>query len=283
MYPISSSHPVSSLHPGSAFPFGIVDLIQMFWPPIVLLLAVVLIQVAANQAQRRRLRKAGMGHIDRMDGITFEKRLQELFRDSGYSVRQTPPWGDFDGDLLLEKRGVRTVVQAKRWNRRVGVTAIQEVVAARGYYRCTAAMVVTNSRFTQGARHLARANDVVLWDRDRLAQAILDTRAAPDRRTITDRDRKTPAAGSERTASAAAMQPSEKSKEAATAAVAEADPEAEAAAYAAPVPRRPCDEEAPPRCAICEAPVSEGVRRFCLGQPERFKGQVFCMKHQRPG
>jgi HJR/Mrr/RecB family endonuclease len=37
-------------------------------------------------------------------------------------------------------------------------------------------MVVTNRFFTQAARKLARANGVVLWDRDRLVKALLAVR-----------------------------------------------------------------------------------------------------------
>lgn len=34
------------------------------------------------------------------------------------------------------------------------------------------------------------------------------------------------------------------------------------------------------RCARCHAFVSSGVRDYCLSQPRRFHGQVFCMRHQ---
>ena len=56
------------------------------------------------------------------------------------------------------KDGVKTDVQAKRHTKPVGIKAVQEVVAAKGMYRCTEAMVVTNSTFTQPAMELARTN-----------------------------------------------------------------------------------------------------------------------------
>jgi HJR/Mrr/RecB family endonuclease len=34
------------------------------------------------------------------------------------------------------------------------------------------------------------------------------------------------------------------------------------------------------RCAECGASVSAGVQKFCLDQPARFGGLVYCMKHQ---
>jgi len=59
------------------------------------------------------------------------------------------------------------------------VRAVQEVVAARRYYGGSRALVVTNSRFTRPARMLARANDVELWDRERLLTALLSARRYP--------------------------------------------------------------------------------------------------------
>lgn len=50
---------------------------------------------------------------------------------------------------------------------------MQEAVAAKPVYGCQAAMVVTNSSFTQQAIHLARSNKVTLWDRKRLVAALL--------------------------------------------------------------------------------------------------------------
>ncbi|MGI6343519.1 MAG: restriction endonuclease [Bacillota bacterium] len=48
-------------------------------------------------------------------------------------------------------------------SRPIDLRAVQEVVAARGHYRCTRAMVITNSSFTKAAIELALDNDVILW------------------------------------------------------------------------------------------------------------------------
>jgi restriction system protein len=55
----------------------------------------------------------------------------------------------------------------------VGVKAIQEAVASKGYYECEKAMVVTNSYFTNQAKDLARRNGVDLWDRKILVRELL--------------------------------------------------------------------------------------------------------------
>jgi HJR/Mrr/RecB family endonuclease len=75
-------------------------------------------------------------------------------------------------DLLLLRYGERTAVQVKRYSKPVGNKAIQEVNAARMYYHCQRALVVTNSCFTASAKQLAERCDVELWDRKKLKEHI---------------------------------------------------------------------------------------------------------------
>jgi HJR/Mrr/RecB family endonuclease len=108
-------------------------------------------------------------------GITFERYLETLFRRLGYSVQRTRATGDFGADLIVTRAGFKTVIQAKRYHKRIGLRAVQEALAARGMYRCGSAIVVTNSRYTEQVIRLAKANAVELWDRDRLVSVILST------------------------------------------------------------------------------------------------------------
>ena len=126
-------------------------------------------------AYRRKLRlaAAGIADIDTMDGLAFEQYLEVLFGKLGYKVERTRYVGDYGADLITHKDGIKTVIQAKRYTKAVGIKSVQEAVAAKGMYGCTEAMVVTNSTFTGAAVELAKANHVVLWDRDRLVEAIL--------------------------------------------------------------------------------------------------------------
>lgn len=93
-----------------------------------------------------------------MDGLAFEQYLEVLFGNLGYKVERTRYVGDYGADLIAHKDGIKSV---------------QEAVGAKGMYGCTAAIVVTNSTFTRAAAELAKANHVVLWDRDRLVETIL--------------------------------------------------------------------------------------------------------------
>jgi len=142
------------------------------WPIWAAIGAIVFLRIAYAVFRRWRLARSGIYEIDRLSGAVFEQYLELLFRRLGYRVERTRVAGDYGGDLVVSRNGVRTVVQAKRYSKPVGVRAIQEVVAAKRAYDCTEAMVVTNSRFTRQASHLAEKNDVELWDRDMLVRQL---------------------------------------------------------------------------------------------------------------
>ncbi len=140
-----------------------------------------LIEEARGEVELRRFEKRlgrqslpAIGDIDDLDGYEFEAYLKKLFRVQGYDVLQTPLSRDQGADLICAKAGEKTVVQAKRYTGRVSNRAIQEVVAARGYYGADRAMVVTTSSFTADAIELAISNEVELWDGDRLKELISD-------------------------------------------------------------------------------------------------------------
>ena len=107
-----------------------------------------------------------------MTGWEFERWLEQFFQRLGFQVKRTPYRGDFGADFVLTWNGVNIAVQAKRSRRQVGVAAVQEVVAAKAYYGCEQAMVVTNGYFSEQAVILARVNGVRLRFRDDLAKEI---------------------------------------------------------------------------------------------------------------
>lgn len=117
--------------------------------------------------------KYTLAEIDLMEGYEFERCMKQVFESLGFLVYHTPLSGDQGADLVLtSKRGVKTAVQIKRYSGKVSNGAVQEVVAAKGFHKCTESMVVTNSYFTDSARQLARANDVSLVDRQGLIKLL---------------------------------------------------------------------------------------------------------------
>lgn len=131
---------------------------------------------ALRSWQRSKDAKAGLPDIDRMSGERFEEWLATFFRSRGYGVRLTPRTADCGVDLVLNKGGRTTAVQAKCWKGNVGSKAIQEVYTGKAHYRTDAALVVTNSRYTSQAWKLAKSTGVSLWDRDTLRTEILKDR-----------------------------------------------------------------------------------------------------------
>lgn len=148
-------------------------ILTAFWPIWILVSLPAIVSLLTNWNRRRRLAKAGISDIDAMDGVTFEQYLEVLFRKLGYQAERTRATGDFGADVIITRDRVRTIVQAKRYSKNVGVKAVQEVVAAQRMYQGARTMVVTNRDYTTQAKQLAQVNKVELWDRDRLVDAIL--------------------------------------------------------------------------------------------------------------
>lgn len=146
------------------------------WPIIAMIILAVVIKFVYRLFELKRLARSGINDIDKMDGKTFEKYLESIFLKLGYRVERTKYVGDYGADLVVRKDGIKTIIQAKRYKKNVGVKAIQEAVAAKGYYECQKAMVVTNSIYTKQAINLARANGVELWDRNDLVKALLSAK-----------------------------------------------------------------------------------------------------------
>lgn len=154
------------------FSGGFLFFLKIASPALVLLGLLFVIKRYLVLREKRELSKSGIDQIDTMSGHGFEKYLEVLFEKLGYRVERTRYIGDYGADLVTRKDGVKTVIQAKRYKKKVGVKAVQEAVASKGYYGCEKAMVVTNSYFTAQARRLASSNDVTLWDRKDLARAM---------------------------------------------------------------------------------------------------------------
>jgi hypothetical protein len=110
--------------------------------------------------------------FDSMNGFEFERFLGDLFKKMGYIVMNTKLSGDQGADLVVERFGEKTAIQAKCYSGTVGNTAIQEVVAAKNHYGCHKTLVITTSYFTPSAMSLANSNNVELWDRNKLDEII---------------------------------------------------------------------------------------------------------------
>ncbi len=151
-------------------------IIKAFLPVFLIMFAgmalLLIIQLILRNVEKQKLSKLGIADIDRLSGRDFEKYLEVLFEKKGHKVTRTKYIGDYGADLIVESGSNKTVIQAKRFKSKVGVKAVQEAVASKGYYSCQNAMVVTNSNFTDQAIKLAKANKVELWGRKKLIEEL---------------------------------------------------------------------------------------------------------------
>lgn len=107
------------------------------------------------------------------DGYAFEEYAAGLLNELEFdSVEITNSARDFGADIIALKGDVRYAIQCKLYSQPVGVSAVQEVFAAKTYYKCHVAVVLTNNFFTAPAQELAEAVNVLLWDNLKLSSLI---------------------------------------------------------------------------------------------------------------
>jgi restriction system protein len=140
---------------------------------IVFFCGLLLVSLIVNVYREQKVRKSGILEVDKMSGREFEEYLQALLKGKGYYVQLTPASGDYGADLILSAKGMKIIVQAKRYKKNVGVKAVQEIASAKSHYKADECWVVTNSFFTEQARKLASSNQVRLIDRKLLMNWML--------------------------------------------------------------------------------------------------------------
>lgn len=116
------------------------------------------------------LLSADISQIDIMEGYEFEEYLKALFFYLGYNVEATNKAKDYGADLIISSGNEKIVVQAKRYNKTVGIRSVQEVLGAKKHYNANDCIVVTNSTFSYEAETLAKENVVRLIDREELIE-----------------------------------------------------------------------------------------------------------------
>lgn len=114
-----------------------------------------------------------ISEIDNMDGHAFEYWCAELLRKNGFiNVEVTKGSGDQGVDIVAVKDSIRYAIQCKCYSSNLGNGPVQEVNAGKSLYHCQLGVVMTNQYFTAGAKELADANGVLLWDRDKLEEML---------------------------------------------------------------------------------------------------------------
>lgn len=150
---------------------------------------------------QKQLAQSGMYDIDKMDGFQFESYLKALLKELGYRSKVTTGSHDFGADLIMKNDNKKIVIQAKRYGYKnhVSLDAIQQVFAAKTYYKADESAVITNSMFTKSAKELAKSCNVKTYDRYQLSELINKVNPAtkPDhiRKNVPAKERKCKSCG----------------------------------------------------------------------------------------
>jgi restriction system protein len=105
-----------------------------------------------------------------MSPSEFEFFCAEQLRQLGWDARVTKQSRDQGVDVIGQKAGIRIVIQCKLYSSPVGNKSVQEAAAAKAHEKAHLGAVVSNNRFTQPAKELARSNGILLLHFSELAQ-----------------------------------------------------------------------------------------------------------------
>ena len=101
----------------------------------------------------------GMGMLSSMGWRDFSALLETAFTRQGYTVTHL----NGAADMQLEKKGVLTVVSAKRWKAAaLGVESLRELVAARDALEARNCVCITLGQVSAKANEYAEQNRITL-------------------------------------------------------------------------------------------------------------------------
>lgn len=117
--------------------------------------------------------EAELYKVDGMEGHDFEYWCADILKKNGFSnVEVTRGSGDQGVDVLARFGDVKYAIQCKCYSFDLGNKPVQEVNAGKAFYHCHIGVVMTNRYFTAGAKEIAEATGVLLWDRDTIKRLI---------------------------------------------------------------------------------------------------------------
>lgn len=132
--------------------------------------AFVFYQAFRKQQQLKAIQLSG---VDVMDGFVFEKYVAELLKNQGFTHVTLTEKYDLGIDVIADRDGERWGIQVKRNRGKTKAESVRAAVTALTHYKCTRAMVISNSLFTGSAKQLAQSNACVLVDRAQLGEWIV--------------------------------------------------------------------------------------------------------------
>jgi len=116
-------------------------------------------------------------NIDTMDGYEFEYFVGNLLRKMGFEVEQTALSGDGGVDIIAHSHELifkgKYLVQCKRYTGTIGEPTIRDLYGVVLSQNANKGILITNSFFTQQAKHFAEGKNIELLDGNELNTLIL--------------------------------------------------------------------------------------------------------------
>ena len=132
--------------------------------------------VLERMVRLRRLRRQRVyADLAALSWVQFEEVIADAFRRHGYRIRETGGRNQADGgvDVVLQRDGETTIVQAKHWRRnKVEVTLVRELFGVQHAMHADRAMFVALGRYTADAQAFAAENGMTLVDGEQLLKII---------------------------------------------------------------------------------------------------------------
>ena len=123
-------------------------------------------RIKAEQERQERIKTSP---IKSLTPLQFEEFTKLYLEERNYKqVELTKATGDFGADVLaIAPDKTKICVQCKMYNTAVGVSAVQEIIGAKSFYKCERASVVaTSAGYTRNAIQFAEKVNVFLFAYD---------------------------------------------------------------------------------------------------------------------
>jgi restriction system protein len=117
--------------------------------------------------QKREAKEALLRDVSMLTPREYETRCAALLEQGGWRT-MTTPINDQGADVIAILYGYKAVIQCKKYTKRVGNKAVQEISAAKLHYKADIAAVVCLNGYTRSANELGKSCGVYLLHHDQL-------------------------------------------------------------------------------------------------------------------
>ncbi|MFP4071696.1 MAG: restriction endonuclease [Desulfovibrionales bacterium] len=154
---------------------SLIDIALQSLPLFFILAVIVAVYKIVERRTLSKYKRSGVARVDAMNDDDFAAFLADLLSKIGYTVDRVAPSGRGTAALILKDRGETVPAFGVRTNERIGLREVQEVIAAKHRFNAQRGLVITNGAVNYPAQAVARKESIELWDRKKLAEAMLET------------------------------------------------------------------------------------------------------------